>query len=170
MGERPAPLPATSDLLDQDGTLPSCSLQFRSFGRHERFAGPLTTVRCFRDNALVRRVLSEPGVGRVLVVDGGGSLESALVGDQIAALAVANGWAGLVVHGAIRDSVAIDGLELGVKALGTNPRKSAKDARGDVGVPVEFGGVRFVPGHWLYSDADGIVVAASALPALTTGG
>ncbi len=169
MGEGPAELPATADLLDLDAELPSCSLQFRRFGRHGRFAGPLRTVRCFRDNALVRRVVGEPGAGQVLVVDGCGSLDSALVGDQIAALAVANGWAGLVVNGAIRDSAAIDGLPLGVKALGTNPRKSAKNALGEVDVTVEFGGVRFVPGHWLYSDEDGVVVAASALHASAAG-
>jgi regulator of ribonuclease activity A len=163
MNLAPAVTFATADLTDREPGLPSCSLQFRSFGAHRRFAGPLTTIRCFRDNALVRRVLGEASAGRVLVVDGGGSLESALVGDQIAALAVKNGWAGLIVHGAIRDSVAIAELPLGLKALGTNPRKSAKEGAGEVGLEVEFGGVRFVPGHWLYSDEDGIVVSAAAL-------
>lgn len=163
MDPAPAPTFATADLMDHDAGLPSCSLQFRNFGAHRRFAGPVATIRCFRDNALVRQVLAETGAGRVLVVDGGGSLESALVGDQIASLAVRNGWVGLVVHGAIRDSVAIADMPLGLKALGTNPRKSAKEAAGEVGTPVEFGGVRFVPGHWLYSDEDGIVVAATAL-------
>jgi regulator of ribonuclease activity A len=112
---------------------------------------------------LFRSVLAEPGAGQVLVVDGDGSLHAALVGDVVAGLALANGWAGLVIHGAIRDSAAIGQLELGVKALGTNPRRSAKTGEGEVDVPVTFGGVDFVPGHHLYSDEDGIVVSPTAL-------
>ncbi len=154
--------PATADLMDADDALASCSIQFRHFGRRARFAGRIETVRCRHDNALIRTVLGESRPGSVLVVDGGGSLESALVGDRLAALAVANGWAGLVVHGAIRDSVAIDGLEIGVRALGTNPRRSAKAGHGERGVEVEFGGVRFVPGHYLYGDEDGLVVSPVA--------
>src|SRR5690606_26318172 len=101
--------------------------------------------------------LATPGDGAVLVVDGGGSLESALVGDLIAASAVANGWAGIIVHGAIRDRIAIGELDLGVKALGSNPRKSAKDAVGEVDVPVTIGGVTFTPGRHVWADADGIL-------------
>jgi len=154
---------ATADLIDAHEQWPSCDLQFRSFGRRPRFSGTIRTVRCRHDNALVKQALSQPGGGCVLVVDGGGSLHCALVGDLIAGLAVANHWAGIVVHGAIRDSRAIEALEIGIKALGTNPRKSAKAGSGDVDVAVTFGGVEFVPGHQLYSDEDGIVTSAQGL-------
>lgn len=150
---------STADLVDEHGeALQSCDLQLRQFGGRRRFHGPIRTVACFEDNALVRRVLSEPGDGAVLVVDGGGSLHTALVGDLIAGLAQANGWAGLVVHGAVRDTEALGGLAIGIKALGSNPRKSAKLATGQVDVPVHFGGVSFRPGEHLYSDEDGVVV------------
>jgi regulator of ribonuclease activity A len=149
----------TADLVDEHGeALQSCDLQLRQFGGRGRFHGPIRTVACFQDNALVKRVLSEPGAGAVLVVDGGGSLHTALVGDLIAGLAQANGWAGLVVHGAVRDTEALGRLDIGIKALGANPRKSAKLAAGQVDVPVSFGGVTFRPGEHLYSDDDGVVV------------
>jgi len=155
---------ATADLIDQHGeSLQSCDLQFRQFGGRKRFSGRTRTVRCHQDNVLVRNVLSEPGEGQVLVVDGGGSLHTSLVGDVIAGLAQGNGWAGLVVNGAVRDVVALGGLAIGLKALGSNPRKSGKAGAGEVDVPVSFGGVRFEPGAYLYSDEDGIVVAATAL-------
>ena len=115
-------------------------------------------MRCFQDNALLKSVLSEPGEGRVLVVDGGGSLHTALIGDVIAGLGVDNGWSGLVVHGAVRDSVALGQLDLGLKALGTNPRKSSKTGAGERDVPVTFGGVTFAPGTELFSDPDGVLV------------
>lgn len=150
---------STADLVDEHGeALQSCDLQLRQFGGRRRFHGPIRTVACFEDNALVRQVLSEPGDGAVLVVDGGGSLHTALVGDLIAGLAQANGWAGLVVHGAVRDTEALAGLDIGIKALGSNPRRSAKLATGQVDVPVHFGGVSFRPGEHLYSDEDGVVV------------
>jgi regulator of ribonuclease activity A len=155
---------ATADLIDEHGdALQSCDLQFRQFGGRSRFSGRIRTVRCHQDNVLVRQVLSEPGSGQVLVVDGGGSLHTALVGDVVAGLAKGNGWAGLVVHGAVRDTVALATLDIGVKALGSNPRKSAKEGAGEVDVAIAFGGVRFEPGAYLYSDEDGIVVAATAL-------
>lgn len=153
----------TAELMDEDESLGSCSVQFRRFGRRARFHGPIDTIRCHRDNALVKRVLSEIRPGHVLVVDGGGSLESALLGDNLAGLAVQNGWAGIVIHGAIRDSVAIDALEIGVKALGTNPRRSAKAGVGEIQVVLEFGGTRFVPGQHLYSDEDGLVISVAPL-------
>ena len=150
---------ATADLYDElEEGIQSLSLQLRSFGLRSAFDGPIRTVRCREDNALVKAVLASPGAGSVLVVDGGGSLETALMGDLIAASAVANGWAGVVINGAIRDSVAIDGLDLGVKALGTNPRKSAKLGTGEVDATLEFGGVVFRPGVRLFSDEDGILV------------
>lgn len=155
---------ATADLIDDYGAeLDSCETQFRSYGGRARFAGPVETVRCHQDNALVKTVLGTPGYGRVLVVDGGGSLRTALMGDVIAASAVANGWSGVVINGAVRDVVALRDLDLGVKALGSNPRKSAKEGVGETRVPVTFGGVEFRPGAWLYSDEDGIIVAARRL-------
>ncbi len=150
---------ATADLYDERGDeLDSVSLPFQDIGGHRAFHGPVRTVRCYRDNALVKHVLATPGEGAVLVVDGGGSLESALVGDLIAASAVDNGWAGIIVHGAIRDREAIGRLPLGVKALGSNPRKSAKDGVGEVDAEITIAGVVFRPGAHVYADPDGILV------------
>jgi len=150
---------ATADLYDERGDeLDSLSLQLRDFGDRTAFDGPIRTVRCHRDNALVKSVLATAGDGAVLVIDGGGTLESALVGDLIAASAVENGWAGIIVHGAVRDREAIAGLPLGVKALGSNPRKSAKGGVGEVDVPVVVAGVRFAPGRHVWADADGVLV------------
>ena len=119
-------------------------------------------MRCLEDNALLKSVLSTPGEAGVLVIDGAGSLHTALVGDLIAELAHSNGWAGLVIHGAVRDVAALRGIDLGIKALGTNPRKSSKTGAGERDVTVSFGGVTFVPGDMAYSDDDGIVVVAAA--------
>jgi regulator of ribonuclease activity A len=150
---------ATADLYDERGDeLDSLALQLHDFGGRVAFDGPIRTVRCHRDNALVEALLATPGDGAVLVIDGGGSLESALVGDLIAASAVENGWAGLIVHGAIRDRVAIGGLDLGVKALGSNPRKSAKAGVGEVDEPVVIADVVFAPGRHVWADADGVLV------------
>ncbi len=150
---------ATADLYDERGDeLDSLALQLHDFGGRVAFDGPVRTVRCHRDNALVKGVLATPGDGAVLVIDGGGSLESALVGDLIAASAVENGWAGIIVFGAIRDRAAIAELPIGVKALGSNPRKSAKAGIGEVDVPVTIAGVAFVPGRHVWADADGILV------------
>ena len=149
---------STADLWDERGdSLQSCSVQLRHYGGHTAFAGVISTVRCHRDNALVKAVLNEPAQGRVLVVDGAGSLDSALMGDLIAASAVANGWAGVVIHGVVRDVTALRDLPLGAVALGSNPRKSAKDGVGDRDVPVAFGGVEFVPGQQVWVDEDGVV-------------
>jgi regulator of ribonuclease activity A len=149
----------TADLYDERGDeLDSLSLQLQDLGGRTAFDGPVRTVRCHRDNALVKAVLAGPGEGAVLVVDGGGSLESALVGDLIAASAVENGWAGLIVHGAVRDRSAIARLPLGVKALGSNPRKSAKDGVGELDIPVGIAGVTFRPGAHVWADADGVLV------------
>lgn len=150
---------ATADLYDRFGEdLQSVSLQLRSFGGRAAFDGPIRTIRCFEDNALVKATLATPGADAVLVVDGAGSLQTALMGDMIAASAVENGWAGVIIHGAIRDSAAIAGLDLGVKALGTNPRKSSKIGTGELDIDLHFGGVLFRPGAHLYSDEDGILV------------
>ncbi|MGW9627566.1 ribonuclease E activity regulator RraA [Microbacterium sp. NPDC055521] len=150
---------STADLYDVHGDdLQSLPLQLRSFGGHVSFEGSIRTVRCFQDNALLKSVLSSPGAGAVLVVDGDGSYGTALMGDMIAQLAIDNGWAGVVIHGCIRDSAAISAMPLGVKALGTNPRKSGKQGTGEVDVAVEFGGVAFRPGARLYADEDGVLV------------
>ena len=149
----------TADLYDERGDeLASVALQFQSLGGRSHFSGPIRTIRCFQDNALVKSTLATPGNGSVLVVDGGGSLGTALMGDMIAESAVANGWAGVVIHGAIRDREAIARLELGVKALGSNPRKSAKAGAGDVDVDVVVDGVTFRPGAMVWCDPDGILV------------
>jgi regulator of ribonuclease activity A len=155
----PAPTVNTADLYDErGGDLDSVSLQFQSIGGHSHFSGPVRTIRCFEDNALVKSTLSTPGEGAVLVVDGGGSLRTALMGDMIAASAVSNGWAGVVVHGAIRDRTAIAELPLGVKALGSNPRKSAKAGNGEVDVELVIDGVTIRPSAMIWCDPDGILV------------
>lgn len=149
---------ATADLYDERGEeLNSLSLQLHNIGGRAAFDGPIRTIRCRRDNALVKATLAAPGGGAVLVIDGGGSLESALVGDLIAASAVENGWSGIIVNGAIRDRVAIGRLDLGVKALGSNPRKSAKLGTGERDVEVVIGGVRFIPGRHVWADPDGVL-------------
>jgi regulator of ribonuclease activity A len=150
---------ATADLVDEIGPdVRSCDTQFRQFGGQPMFAGPIHTVRCFEDNALLKAVLSEPGHGGVLVVDGGASLHSALVGDVIAGLGHSNGWAGIIVNGAVRDAATLRTIDIGVKALGTNPRKSSKSGAGERDIELEFGGITFFPGEFVYSDDDGIVV------------
>ena len=152
------PVP-TADLVDRYGPeLRVCETQFRQFGGCHAFTGPVRTVSCHEDNGLLRELVQAPGSGCVLVVDGGGSLHAALVGDMLAGAAVTNGWAGLILHGAVRDSAALSGLDLGVKALGTNPRPGGKTGAGAVDVPVSFGGVTFHPGDILYADDDGIVL------------
>lgn len=150
---------STADLYDERGDdLQSLSLQFQNIGGKVSFSGPVRTVRCHQDNALLKSILSTPGDGAVLVVDGGGSLETALVGDLIAGLGVDNGWAGIIVNGAIRDRVAIGELPLGVKALGSNPAKSTKTGAGEHDITVTIGGVVFRPGATVWADADGVLV------------
>ena len=150
---------ATTDLYDDfEDKCETCSLQFRDFGRHTRFFGKIRTVKCFHDNVLFRELLNERGDGGVIVVDGGGSTAIALMGDMLAARARDNGWAGVIINGAIRDSAEIAGIDIGVKALGVNPAKSAKKGEGETDIELEFGGVRFRPGDWVYCDEDGVLV------------
>ncbi|PRC46006.1 S-adenosylmethionine--2-demethylmenaquinone methyltransferase, partial [Mycobacterium sp. ITM-2017-0098] len=145
----------TADLVDEIGPdVRSCDLQLRQYGGRTEFAGPVTTVRCFEDNALLKSVLSEPGNGGVLVIDGDGSVHTALVGDVIAELGRSNGWSGLIINGAVRDASTLRTLDIGIKALGTNPRKSTKTGAGERDAIVEFGGVVFTPGDVAYSDDD----------------
>ncbi|AHH97160.1 ribonuclease E activity regulator RraA [Kutzneria albida] len=154
---------STADLADREGTeVRSCDTQFRQYGRRQAFTGLVRTVTCFQDNALLKKVLSQPGAGQVLVVDGGGSLHTALVGDHIAELARANGWTGLVLNGAVRDTTALSTLDIGIKALGSNPRKSTKHGTGELDTPVTLGCAVFHPGDLLISDPDGIVLLAPA--------
>lgn len=150
---------ATADLADREGPeVRSCDVQFRNLGGRAAFEGRIRTVTCFQDNALLKKVLSEPGDGQVLVIDGGGSLHAALIGDVIAEIGRSSGWSGVIINGAVRDSAVLAGMDFGVKALGTNPRKSTKTGEGTVDEVVELGGVRFVPGEYVVSDQDGVVV------------
>lgn len=149
----------TADLYDERGEeLNSISLQFQSLGGRSHFSGPVRTIRCFEDNGLVKSTLATPGNGAVLVVDGSGSLRTALMGDMIAASAVANGWAGVVINGAIRDSTALADMPLGVKALGSNPRKSSKTGAGETDVDLLVDGVTIRPGVMIWCDPDGILI------------
>lgn len=149
----------TADLIDINPDLPSCEIDFKMFGKRHRFCGRIRTVHCFRDNGLVKTLMNTPAEGEVVVIDGGGSRASALMGDMIVAAAVKNGWSGAVIFGVIRDRNAINEMDFGIKALGSNPKKSAKDGKGKIDVTVSFGGVDFVPGYYLYSDEDGILVS-----------
>ena len=155
---------STADLCDEHGDMVQVADPiFRDFGGAISFSGPITTVKVFDDNTSVRALLETPGAGRVLVVDNDGSLRCALVGDRLAQLACDNGWAGIVVNGCVRDSVALASLPIGVKALATVPRRSEKNAAGQVDVPVIFAGLSFEPGLVLYADADGVILAARRL-------
>lgn len=154
----------TTDLCDaHEGQVRVVEPMFSSFGGRAAFHGRIATLKLFEDNSLVRQTLGSPGEGRVLVIDGGGSLRRALVGDQLAALGVANGWVGMVVYGCIRDSRAIGEMDIGVFAIDTHPMKTVKNNVGEADIPVSFGGVTFVPGEWLYADEDGVIVSANAL-------
>ncbi len=160
---------ATADLCDQhehlfrEGRLRVVEPIFRSFGGRPAMRGPIATLKLYEDNSFVRRALETAGDGRVLVIDGGGSLRRAIVGDQLAALAVRNGWQGILAWGCIRDAQAIAKMDLAVFALATHPRKTDKKNVGEADVPVSFGGVTFHPGNWLYADEDGILVADGPL-------
>lgn len=150
----------TADLWDeQPFAYDCCELPLREFGGLRYFSGTVVTVRCHDDNGLVRSLLSGPGEGCVLVVDGGGSLRTALVGDVLGDLARVNGWTGIIVNGAVRDTLALAGIAIGVKALGTSPRRPTQTGDGRTDVPVTFGGVTFLPGSHLYSDPDGILIS-----------
>jgi regulator of ribonuclease activity A len=150
---------ATADILDRYGDdAHVCELQLRSFGGRVEFSGTISTVRCHEDNVLLKRRLGEPGEGSVLVVDGGGSFRVAVVGDMIATLARDSGWEGIVLNACVRDSPTLATVDLGIVALGTNPRPSGKTGAGELDVPVTFGNVTFRPGSTLYADADGVVV------------
>ena len=158
----------TADLCDQFEGDASANLRvvapmFRRFGGRPAFAGQVVTLKIFEDNTLVREIFNEPGHGKVLVIDGGGSLRCALVGDQLAILAHKNGWEGAVVYGCIRDSGDINGIDIGVRALNTHPQKTVKKGIGDRNLALTFGGVTFHPGEYLYADEDGVLVSTKPL-------
>jgi regulator of ribonuclease activity A len=155
---------STADMCDEHGDqVEVCEPIFRSYGGRSAFGGPISTVRCFEDNSLVKEAVGSPGHGHVLVVDGGGSRRCSLFGDMLGDAAVKNGWSGVIVHGCIRDSVALGRLDLGLRALGTLPRKTEKRGEGQRDVPIRFAGVQFVPGDFVYADEDGIIVSKQAL-------
>ena len=149
----------TADLYDEyEDQLLVCEPLFRDYGGNCTFQGEIATIKCYEDNSLVRELLGEPGNGRVLVVDAGGSMRCAMLGDMLAQKGVDNGWAGVVMFGCIRDSVDIGQMPIGVKAMATNPRKSVKKGVGERDVAVRFAQVEFRPGDRLYADEDGVVV------------
>jgi regulator of ribonuclease activity A len=149
----------TADICDRLGEAAVVAQpMLRGYGGMGIFSGQIATLKVFEDNSLVRATLETPGNGRVLVVDGGGSLRCALVGDVLASLGVDHGWAGIIVNGCIRDAEAIARMPVGMLALGTHPRKSVKKGEGKADVPVVFAGIVFRPGAWVYADDDGLVV------------
>ena len=152
----------TADLCDKYGAqVQVCSTRLLHFGARRRFAGPIRTAQVERDNGVVRRLLSEPGNAAVLVIDGGGVEDCALVGDMLAGMACAHGWAGILINGAVRDTARLSLLDIGIVALGANPRPPARTGRGSVDVPITFGGVQFTPGAFLVSDEDGVVLLSN---------
>lgn len=136
---------------------------FNNYGGRSSFGGEIVTIKCFEDNSLVREQVAEPGAGKVLVVDAGGSLRRACLGDMLAEKAVANGWEGILMYGCIRDVDAIGALDLGVQALNTHPLKTDKKGIGELNLPVTFGGVTFNPGEYVYADNNGVIVSSEAL-------
>lgn len=158
-------LPKTSDLCDACDEVQACALLFQSYGQRRAFTGPMQTLRCHEDIGLIRDTLSQPGQGHVLVIDGMGSTARALLGDVMAGLAARNGWAGLVIHGVVRDAQELNAIDMGVKALGTVPKRGERTGAGERGVVLSFGGVTFTPGAHLVADPDGVVVLPQGLTA-----
>lgn len=136
---------------------------FSGFGGIDSFGGPAVTVKCFEDNSRVAEQLSRPGSGQVMVVDGGGSLRCALLGDNLARKGAENGWAGVLVHGCVRDVRELAATSIGVQALAPNPRRSVKRGGGDLNVPVSFAGATIRPGDFVYADSNGVIVSSEAL-------
>jgi len=162
-----APDFSTCDLCDlhkndRSGAFRVLPPVFRDFGARRRFAGAISTVKCFEDNSLVKAALDEPGRQRVLVVDGGGSLRRSLVGGNLAMAAERNGWAGVVVHGCVRDCAELAQTEVGIRALALMPLPTEKKNAGERDVPVQIEGIWLRPGDWLYADEDGMVVTLEA--------
>jgi regulator of ribonuclease activity A len=155
----------TTDICDEYGEQIKVAepIGFKHYGGRKLFSGQIETIKCHEDNSLVRSTVATAGTGKVLVVDGGGSLRCALLGDLLAEKAQQSGWEGIVVYGCIRDSAVIATLNIGVLALATHPRKSEKRNIGLNNVSVQFAGVSFIPGQYLYADTDGIVISEQLL-------
>jgi regulator of ribonuclease activity A len=160
---------STCDLCDAnenliaEGALAVLPPVFRSLGKRAAFAGQAATLKVFEDNVLVRTALETAGDGRVLVVDGGGSLRCALVGGNLGKLAEKNGWAGIVVNGCVRDAEELDACDVGIRALALHPQRSVRKGVGDRDIAVTIAGVTVRPGDWVYADADGVLVARAKL-------
>jgi len=160
----PALSKGTADLCDENGDrVQVCEPVFHAFGGRRAFHGPISTIRCFEDNSRVKEAVESPGQGKVLVVDGGGSRRRALLGDKLGEAAVRNGWAGVIIHGCIRDSAELGRMDLGARALATIPLRSDKRGEGERDVPVRFAGVTFRPGEFVYVDEDGVIVSPASL-------
>ena len=156
-------VPATTDLCDEHPEAQVCEPVFQSFGGRAAFCGPITTLKVFEDNSMVREIVQTPGEGRVLVVDGGGSLRCGLFGGNLAVAAAKNGWSGVVINGCARDADEIDAEQIGVRALALHPRRSERGLHsGQAGIPVHFAGVLFREGEWLLADRDGVLVLPTA--------
>jgi regulator of ribonuclease activity A len=154
----------TADLCDEhETTVQVAAPGLSNFGGLPRFHGAIVTIKSFEDFSKVREQVNTPGKGQVLVIDNGASMRCAMLGDLLAAAAINNGWSGVVINGCIRDSSDISMMKIGVKALAANPRKGEKNGAGEVNVEVEFQGVKFRPGEFLYSDEDGIITSPSVL-------
>ena len=154
----------TADLFDEHAAeLQVVAPLFRHFGGRRHFCGALRTISTHEDNSMVRAMLETPGHGNVLVVDGIGALRVALVGDQLAKLAIDNEWSGIVVHGCVRDTELLAGMPVGVMALAAVPARGPRTGQGQADVPLRFGEATFTPGNWLYADADGIVLCERKL-------
>jgi regulator of ribonuclease activity A len=136
---------------------------FKNFGGKKSFGGEIVTIKCFEDNSLVKENAGQNGKGKIMVVDGGGSLKKALLGDLIAETAMNNGWAGFIIYGCIRDVEPIGSMDIGVKALNSTPLKTERKGEGELNVPVTFAGVTFSPGEYVYSDETGIIVSSKQL-------
>jgi len=155
----------TPDICDEfSNSLQVLEPLFTEFGGRKKFSGEIVTIKCFEDNSLVKQTLATAGHGKVLVVDGGGSLRCALLGDLLGAMAVKNGWQGVLVNGCVRDVEILKGMDFGVRALNSYPVKSNKRGEGQLDVIVRFAGVSFEPGQYLYADENGLVVADQKLP------
>lgn len=153
----------TPDLCDAYPEVAVVEPMFANFGGRDSFGGQIVTVKCFEDNSVVKAQVAEPGLGKVLVVDGGGSLRRALLGDMLAAKAAESGWEGIIIYGCVRDVDMLAETNLGIQALASHPMKTDKRDIGDLNVTVVFGGVTFRPGEYVYADNNGIIVSPTAL-------
>lgn len=155
----------TCDISDENADLVQVvtGLHWQSYGGRKAFSGEIVTVKCFEDNSRVKEQLATPGKGKVLVVDGGGSLRNALIGDMIAANAAENQWEGILIYGVCRDVDELAQIDFGVVTLGCVPIKSVRRGEGQLNIPVTFGGVTFEPGHHVYVDNNGVVVSQDNL-------